>query len=104
MIRNDKHGCLAQSQPFCLHSRSGHRESLTGTHFVGQQRIAAVQHMSNGMLLVFPQPDFRIHAAKADMRTIILTGTSAVEQDVYKRQTSYFLVQLKLCFRHQLAL
>ena len=36
--------------------------SLTGTHFVGQQRIAAVQHMSNGILLVFPQPDFRIHA------------------------------------------
>ena len=80
MIRNDKHGFLAQSQPFCLHSRSGHLESLTGTHFVGQQRIAAVQHMSNGILLVFPQPDFRIHAAKADMRTIILTGTSAVEQ------------------------
>ena len=80
MIRNDKHGFLAQSQPFCLHSRSGHLESLTGTHFVGQQRIAAVQHMSNGILLVFPQPDFRIHAAKADMRTIILTRTGTVEQ------------------------
>ena len=80
MIRNDKHGFLAQSQPFCLHSRSGHLESLAGTHFVGQQRIAAVQHMSNGILLMFPQPDFRIHAAKADMRTIVLTGTSAVEQ------------------------
>ena len=47
---------------------------------MGQQRIAAVQHMSNGILLMFPQPDFRIHAAKADMRTIVLTGTSAVEQ------------------------
>ena len=35
--------------------------------------------MSNGILLMFPQPDFRIHAAKADMRTIVLTGTSAVE-------------------------
>ena len=80
MIRNDKHGFLAQPQPFCLHSRSGHLESLAGTHFVGQQRIAAVQHMSNGILLMFPQPDFRIHAAKADMRTIVLTGTSAVEQ------------------------
>ena len=80
MIRNDKHGFLAQSQPFCLHSRSCHLEGLAGTHFVGQQRIAAVQHMSNGILLMFPQPDFRIHAAKADMRTIVLTGTSAVEQ------------------------
>ena len=80
MIRNDKHGFLAQSQPFCLHSRSGHLESLTGTHFVGQQCIATVQHMSNGILLVFPQPDFRIHAAKADMRTIVLTRTGTVEQ------------------------
>ena len=73
MIRNDKHGFLAQSQPFCLHSRSGHLEGLAGTNFVGQQRIAAVQHMSNGILLMFPQPDLRIHAAKADMGTIVLT-------------------------------
>ena len=57
MIRNDKHGFLAQSQPFCLHSRSCHLKSLTGTYLVSQQRIAAVQHMSNGILLVFPQPN-----------------------------------------------
>ena len=80
MIRNDKHGFLAQSQPLCLHSRSGHLEGLTGTYLVGQQRIAAVQHMSNGILLMFTQPDFRIHAAKADMRTIVLTRTGTVEQ------------------------
>ena len=47
---------------------------------MGQQRIAAVQHMSNGILLMFTQPDFRIHAAKADMRTIVLTRTGTVEQ------------------------
>ena len=47
---------------------------------MGQQCITAVQHMSDGILLVFPQPDFRIHAAKADMGTIVLTGTSTVEQ------------------------
>ena len=80
MIRNDKHGFLAQSQPFCLHSRSCHLEGLTGTYLVGQQRIAAVQHMSNGILLMFPQPDFRIHTAKADMGAIVLTGTGTVEQ------------------------
>ena len=82
MIRNDKHGFLAQSQPFCLHSRSCHLEGLAGTNFVGQQRIASVQHMSNGILLMFPQPDFRIHAAKADMGAIVLTRTSTVEQFV----------------------
>ena len=80
MIWNDKHGFLAQSQPFCLHSRSSHLKGLTGPYLVGQQRIAAVQHMSNGVLLVFPQPNFRIHAAKTDMGTIVLTGTSTVEQ------------------------
>ena len=80
MIRNDKHGFLAQSQPLCLHSRSCHLEGLTGTYLVGQQRIAAVQHMSNGILLMFPQPDLRIHTAKADMRTIVLTRTGTVEQ------------------------
>ena len=36
--------------------------------------------MSNGILLVFPQPDLRIHAAKADVGAIVLTGTSTVEQ------------------------
>ena len=82
MIWNDKHGFLAQSQPFCLHSRSCHLEGLASTYLVGQQRIASVQHMSNGILLMFPQPDFRIHAAKADMGTIVLTGTGTVEQFV----------------------
>ena len=80
MIRNNEHGFLAQSQPLCLHSRSGHLKGLTGTYLVSQQRIAAVQHMSNGILLVFPQPNLRIHAAKADMRTIVLTRTGTVEQ------------------------
>ena len=36
--------------------------------------------MSDGILLVFPQPNLRIHAAKADMRTIVLTRTGTVEQ------------------------
>ena len=80
VIRNNEHRFLAQSQPLCLHSRSGHLEGLAGTYLVGQQRIATVQHMGNGILLVFPQPDFRIHAAKADMGAIVLTGTSTVEQ------------------------
>ena len=80
MIRNDKHGFLAQSQPLCLHSRSGHLKGFTGTYLVSKQCIAAVQHMSNGILLVFPQPDLRIHTAKADMGAIVFTGTGTVEQ------------------------
>ena len=35
MIRNNEHRFLAQSQPLCLHSRSGHLEGLAGTYLVG---------------------------------------------------------------------
>ena len=31
---------------------------------MGQQRVAAVQHMGDGVFLVFPQGDGRVHAAE----------------------------------------
>lgn len=36
--------------------------------------------MGNGILLVFPQPDFPDSCRQADMGAIVLTGTSTVEQ------------------------
>ena len=49
---------------------------------MGQQRIAAVQNMGDGVPLMRPQPDFRIHAGEGDMLAAIRPGTGGVEQHV----------------------
>ena len=66
---------LAQAQPFCFHSGCRHFEGLARTNFVCKQRITAIKHMSNGIALVFPEGDLRVHADKMDVASVILTGT-----------------------------
>ena len=43
-----------------------------------QQGIPSIQHMGNGIQLMFPQGNFRVHAPKSDMIAIILAGTGRV--------------------------
>ena len=45
---------------------------------MGQQRVAAVQHMGNGVFLVFPQGDGRVHAAENDVAAVIFAGAGGV--------------------------
>ena len=45
---------------------------------MGQQRVAAVQHMGDGVFLVFPQGDGRVHAAKNNVAAIIFAGAGGV--------------------------
>ena len=45
---------------------------------MGQQRIAAVQHMGNGAFLMLPQGDLRVHAGKDDVAPVIFAGADAV--------------------------
>ena len=80
MVGHHKKTFLAQSQPFGFHSRRSHFIGLARTNFVCKQRITAIKHMGNGVALVFPEGDFRVHAHEFDVGAIVFTGSGAVEQ------------------------
>ena len=44
-----------------------------------QQSIASIKHMRDGVSLVRSQIDFRVHAYKGNMGTVVLSGSCAVE-------------------------
>ena len=78
VVRHDKKGLLAQPQPLGFHSGGHHLERLSRTHFVRQQRIAAVEDMGNSAQLMLPQGDGRVHSSKSDMAAIVFTGPGGV--------------------------
>ena len=82
MVGHHKEGFLAQPQPFCFHGRCRHFVGLARTDFVCKQRVTAIKHMSDGISLVFPEGDLRVHADKMDVASVILTGADRVEQFV----------------------
>ena len=78
MVRHNKEGFLAQSQTLTLHSGSHHFKGFARAYFVRQKRIAAVHHMGDGIQLMFPQGNGRVHAAKNNVAAVILTGAGGV--------------------------
>ena len=46
---------------------------------MGQQGIPAVHNMGNGIDLMGPQGNFRVHALETDMLAIVFTGTAGIE-------------------------
>ena len=80
VVGHNKKTFLAQTQAFGFHRSSGHFKSLAGTNFVCQQSVVAVQNVSNGIALVFPQTDLRVHAHEMNVGTVILAGPGAVKK------------------------
>ena len=54
VVGDNKKTFLTQAQSFCLHSGGCHLEGLPCSHFVGKQRIAAIEYVRNGIALMFP--------------------------------------------------
>ena len=79
MVGDDKHTLLAQPQALALHGRRHHFKGLACPHFVGKQSIAAIEDVGNGVLLVFPQLDLRVHAAKDDVAAVIFPGSCGIK-------------------------
>ena len=79
VVGNHNQGLGAKPQSLHLHGGGDHFKSLAGTYLVSQQCIAAVEDMGNGIDLVFPQGDFRVHAGETDVAAVILTGTDGVK-------------------------
>ena len=50
-----------------------------------QQGIAAVQDTGDGVHLMGPEGDFRIHAHEPDMAAVVFPGTYAVESGIVER-------------------
>ena len=82
MVRNDKHGFLAQAKSFALHSRCCHFKSFARTNFVCEQGVSTVKHMSDCVSLMFTEGNIRVHTAETDMTAIILTGSGGVKEFV----------------------
>ena len=78
VVRHNKEGFLAQPQTLTLHGGSHHFKGFASAYLVRQQRIAAVQHMSDSVFLVFPQGDGRVHAAESNVSAVVFTGTGGV--------------------------
>ena len=78
VIGNNKQGFPAKPQPFGLHGSPHHFKRLARTYFMCQQRISAVKHMSNGIALMLPQADLRVHACKDNVAAVIFPWPDAV--------------------------
>lgn len=82
MVGHDKKAFLAQTKAFGFHGRRSHFVGFACANFVRKQRITAIKHMGDGISLVFPEGDLRVHADKMDVASVILTGAGRVEQFV----------------------
>ena len=78
VVGNDEHGLLAQPQTLALHSGGNHFEGLAGSHLMGEERIAAIEHMGDSAKLMGLELDRGIDAGEHDMASVVLTGTDAV--------------------------
>ena len=84
MVRHHKEGFLTQTQPLGFHRRRHHLERLPCPHYVCKQGVAAIEDVGDGVHLMLPQGDLRIHAGKVDVAAIIFTGPVAVEQNIVR--------------------
>ena len=79
MVGHHNQGLVAKTQTLLLHRAGDHLERFPSPHLMCQQYVVAVQHMGNGVALVWPQRDFRVHAGKAQIAAVILPRADAVE-------------------------
>ena len=79
MVRHHNHGLAAKPQTLALHGSRYHLKGFAAAYLMRQKRIAAIQDVGNGILLMLPQRNLRTHAAEADVRTIVLPRAGGVE-------------------------
>ena len=82
MVGNHEQGLLTQAQPLGFHSSCHHFKGLACTHHMGQQSVAAIKNVGDGIDLMAAQGDLRRHSVKCDVASIVLAGSVGVEQDV----------------------
>ena len=73
---------MAEAKPLALHGGRRHFVCLPGPHAVREKRVFAVQDMSHGVELVWPQRDLRVHSGKCEVAAVVLARPGGVEQRV----------------------
>ena len=79
VVRYGKEGFLTEAQALAFHRGGDHLKGLARAHLMRQQRIPAVEDMSDGVKLMLPQSDFRVDAAERDVPSVVLAGTGGIE-------------------------
>ena len=96
MVGHYDQGLVAKTQTLLLHSAGDHLERFPSPHLVCQKYVVAVQHVGNGVALVGPQRNFRVHAGKAQVAAVIFPRADAIEFAVvqaYQRLPSLRLLE-----------
>ena len=75
----------AQAQPLFFHCGGNHFVSFTRANHMGQQGVVAVQDVGNGIALVRPQRDFRVHAEKLNVTSIIFARANTIKFFIVQR-------------------
>ena len=78
VVRNHENGLVAQAQPLALHGGGDHFKGLARAHLMGQESIASVKDVSNGIDLMGLQFDLRVDAGEHNMAPVIFAGPDAV--------------------------
>ena len=84
MVGHYNQGLVAKTQTLLLHGAGDHLERFPSPHLVCQKYVVAVQHVGNGVALMGPQCDFRVHTGEAQIAAVILPRADAVEFAVVK--------------------
>ena len=79
VVRYGKEGFLAQAEALALHGCGNHLKGLARAHLMGKEGVAAVEVVGDGIELMLPQGDLRIHARKDQVSAVILPGTGGIE-------------------------
>ena len=79
VVGNHEQRFLGKPQPPQFHGGSGHFKGFASAHTMGQQRVAAVQNMSDGVFLVGAQLDFRVHAGEGQVTAVVFPRPDTVE-------------------------
>ena len=72
-------GLVAKTQTLFLHGAGDHLERFPSPNLMCQKYVVAVQHMGNGVALMGPQRNFRVHAGKAQIAAVIFPRADAIE-------------------------
>ena len=79
VIWNNEQRFIAQSESFRLLRRRNHFKGFARPYCVSEKCIAAVKNVGNGIFLMFPKFNFRVHSIKGNVASVILTRSDTVK-------------------------
>ena len=79
VVRHHNQGLTAKPEPLALHGSRYHLKGFAAAYLMRQKRIAAIQNVGDGILLMLSQGYLWTHAAEADMGAIVFPRSGGVE-------------------------